>query len=76
MLLTARFRQMHEPLLELIGKLDAATPGRSVAVLIPEMVRRHWWEHLLHGTRAERLRRMLLRHGDDRVRVIIAPWRP
>ena len=76
MLLPARYREMHEPLLELIRKLDAATPGRSVAVMIPEAARRHWWEHLLHGTRADRLRRMLLRHGDARVRVIIAPWRP
>ena len=76
MLLPARYRELHEPLLELIGKLDAATPGRSVAVMIPEVARRHWWEHLLHGTRADRLRRMLLRHGDARVRVILAPWRP
>ncbi len=75
MLLPARFRQMHEPLLELVAKLDAATPGRAVAVLIPETVKRHWWEHLLHGTRADHLRRMLLRHGDARVQVMIAPWR-
>ncbi len=76
MLLPARYREMHEPMLELIRKLDAATPGRSVAVMIPEIVKQHWWEHLLHGTRADRLRRMLLRHGDARLRVIIAPWRP
>ena len=75
MLLPAPFREIHGPMLELIGKLDEATPGRSVAVLIPELVRRHWWERLLHSDREDELRRMLLQHGGERVNVITTPWR-
>lgn len=71
----APFRNIHEPLLELIEKLDADTPGRSVAVLIPEMVLRHWWDRLLHLRRGERLRLALLENGGDRVNVVTAPWR-
>ena len=75
MLLPAPYRELHEPLLKLIARLDEDTPGRSVAVLIPAAVKRHWWEYILHSNRAERLRKMLLKHGDARVNVIIAPWR-
>jgi amino acid transporter len=75
MLLPAPYREIHEPLLKLISKLDEDTPGRSVAVLIPELVKRRWWQRLLHSERAEHLRRMLLEHGGPRVNVVIVPWR-
>ena len=75
-LLQAPFRTLHEPLLELIRRTDDDTPGRSVAVLIPELVKLRWWQHLLHNGRAGRLREMLLRHGDERLVVIDVPWRP
>lgn len=75
-LLPAPLRQIHGPLLEFIDKLDADTPGRSVAVLIPQMVLRHWWERAMHVGRAERLRAALLANGDRRLTLIISPWRP
>lgn len=74
-LLPAPMRQIHEPLLAFIDKLDAATPGRAVAVMIPELVLRHPFEQLMHARRAERLRKALLAHGGPRLNVIIAPWR-
>ena len=75
-LLPAPHRELHEPLLKLIAKLDEETPGRSVAVMIPEAVKRSWWEYILHNNRGSRLRKMLLKHGNARVNVFIAPWRP
>lgn len=75
MLLPAPYRELHEPLLTFISKIDADTPGRSVAVLIPETVKRAWWEHILHNNRADKLRKLLLKYGSERVNVIIAPWR-
>ena len=74
-MLSAPFRSIHEPLLKFIEKLDAETPGRSVAVLIPELVLQHWWERLLHARRADRLRSALLKHGGPRLNVVISPWR-
>ena len=74
-MLPASYREIHSPLLEFMAKLDVATPGRSVAVLIPELVLRHWWERLLHNRRADRLRAALLEHGGPRLNVIISPWR-
>ncbi len=75
-LLQAPYRCLHEPLLEFVRRTDDATPGRSVAVLIPELVKLRWWQHLLHNGRAGRLRDMLLREGGERLIVIDVPWRP
>ncbi len=75
MLVPAPYRETHEPLLDLVGKIDAATPGRSVAILIPELVLRHWWQRLLHSRRAKRLRAAMMEHAGPRLMVITSPWR-
>jgi hypothetical protein len=46
----------------------------KIAELIPEVVKDHWWQHLLHGYRARRLRAGLLRYGGSRIVVINIPW--
>ena len=74
-LLAAPLRQIHKPLLEFIDKLDTRTPGRGVAVLIPELVLNHWWEIPLHARRADSLRHALLAHGGTRLNLITSPWR-
>lgn len=71
----APYRDIQEPVLELVERIDAATPGRSVAILIPELVLRHWWERLLHSRRASRLRAALLAHPSSRLMVVTSPWR-
>ena len=71
----APYREIEGPLLELVDKIDANTPGRSVAILIPEMITRHWWQRLLHGCRAARLRQALLDHAGPRLMVVTSPWR-
>ncbi|OWV85484.1 amino acid transporter [Rhizobium sp. N122] len=75
MLIPAPYRQLHEPLLRLIEKLDADSPERRVAVLIPETVKDRWWQNLLHMNRAGRLRAKLVRLGGPRLTVATVPWR-
>ncbi|MFZ3311425.1 MAG: APC family permease [Xanthobacteraceae bacterium] len=72
--LSAPFRRIHAPLLKLIKELTEKHPDRSVAVLIPELVKTHWWEYLLSNQRAQRLRRAVLEYGGPRVVVIMVPW--
>ena len=43
-------------------------------MLIPELVKRHWWEYLLSSQRAWRLRSAVLDFGGQRVAVIGVPW--
>lgn len=75
MFLRAPYRELSGPLIELVNKVDAAAPDRSVAILIPERVHRHWWEWLLHGRRARQLRAALMEHAGPRLMIITAPWR-
>jgi hypothetical protein len=39
MLLPARYRQLHGPLLRLVEILDSEAPERTVTILIPETVK-------------------------------------
>jgi hypothetical protein len=43
-------------------------------VLIPELLKEHWWQYLLHGQGARRLRTALLRYSGSRVVVVSIPW--
>jgi amino acid transporter len=74
MLLEEPYRRIEKPLLELVEATTRDCPGRRIAVLIPEVVKEHWWQHLLHNHRAWRLRSALLRYGGSRVVVITVPW--
>jgi amino acid transporter len=72
--LSAPFRRIHAPLLKLISDLQSKFPDRTIAVLIPELVKRHWWEYLLSNQRARQLRNAVLEYGGPRVVVIAVPW--
>jgi amino acid transporter len=67
------YRSMTAPLLELLLQMEKKHPGRSFAVVLPQLVRVHWWDHLLHTHRVERLRAALLRHGGPCLSVILVP---
>lgn len=73
-ILKAPYRTMHEPLLGLIRDFERDEPQRRIAVLIPELVRQHWYQTILHGRRAQRLRSRLLRDGGPRLTVVSVPW--
>ena len=72
--LSAPYRRIHAPLLQLIKEVKKENPDRTVAVLIPELVKRHWWEYLLSNHRARRLRSAVLDYGGSGVVVIGVPW--
>jgi amino acid transporter len=55
----APFRDITNPMLEEVRKHTART-GTVVTVVLPELVVRHKWEHLLHNQTALFLKRLLL----------------
>lgn len=73
--LQSPYRQIVEPLLRFTTRSEREHPGRTVAVIIPELIKEHWWQFVLHNRRARRLRRNLLRRGGPRMVVIGVPWR-
>jgi amino acid transporter len=74
MTVPASYRSMHEPILRIARELELRHPDRSLAVLVPELVKQHWYQRVLHTYRGQRLRYNLLRHGGSRLTVINVPW--
>lgn len=72
--LESTFRTVLSPLLDYILDLEEKHPGRKIAVLVPELVVKHWWENLLHGQRVQLLKLMLLVKGNQRILVVNIPW--
>ncbi|RAI43606.1 APC family permease [Rhodoplanes roseus] len=70
----APFRHVYAPLLDLVDRLSAQHPGRTIAVLTPEFVKQRWWQYPLHTLRARRMRSGLLAYGGARVVVMSVPW--
>ena len=68
------FRFIISPLMDYILRLETENPGRKVAVLLPELVVRHWWENLLHNQRVQLLKILLLVKGNQRIVVVNIPW--
>ena len=65
------YRRLFKPILDYI---DSVAPERQVAVIIPDLVERRWWEYPLHNHRGDVLRTLLLLRGNARVVVISVPW--
>jgi hypothetical protein len=60
--------------LNYILEVARKSPGRQVAVLIPELVERRWYHYFLHNQRALWLKALLLVRGNPRIIVINVPW--
>jgi amino acid transporter len=68
------YRFVITPLMDYILELEQKNPGRKVAVLLPELVVRHWWENALHNQRVQLLKLLLLLKGNQRIVVVNIPW--
>ncbi len=69
------YRHVFNPLIDYVLHDEARNiPDRQIAVLIPELVARRWYHHLLHNKRAAMLKALLLVRGDEDVVVINVPW--
>ena len=72
--LSSPYRAIILPLVEYVLKMEQEHQGRTIAVLVPEMVVRHWWEYLMHNQRAQLLKLMLLVKGNQGIIVLNIPW--
>ncbi|MEG9434600.1 APC family permease [Edaphobacter sp. HDX4] len=68
------YRFIINPLMDYIIELEHSNPGRKIAVLLPELVVRHWWENALHNQRVQLLKLLLLVKGNQRIVVVNIPW--
>ena len=72
--LESPYRFVLTPLLDYIGKVERECPDRQIAVLVPELVVKHWWQTPLHNQRARLLKVLLTVQRNHRIMVISLPW--
>jgi amino acid transporter len=72
--LSSPYRFVISPLVDYILAVERDHPECQIAVLIPELVVRHWWQTLLHNQRAQLLKLLLLVRGNQRIVVVNIPW--
>ena len=58
--LTSPYRSLIRPLVEYVSAIENTGPGELVTVVVPEIVPKHWWEHLLHNKTALYIRTAFL----------------
>jgi amino acid transporter len=67
------YRLVITPIMAHILEVARENPSRRIAVLIPENVKRHWYDYLLQNNRSSVLTALLLVKGEDRIVVINVP---
>jgi amino acid transporter len=72
--LPSRYRYILSPIVDYVLEAERTCPNQQIAVLVPELVQRHWYHHILHNKRAAVLKGLLLLKGNQRVVVINVPW--
>jgi amino acid transporter len=72
--LESPYRFVVQPILDYVLDLECENPDRQVAVLIPELAERRWFNYLLHNQRARVLKELLLLKGNQRIVIVDVPW--
>jgi hypothetical protein len=72
--LPSPYRLVALPICDYVLKVEAENPGRQIAVIVPELVERHWYHYPLHNKRAEILKWFILLKGNERIVLINVPW--
>jgi amino acid transporter len=73
-LLKSPYRFVISPIVDFVLKLEEQNPGRQIAVIIPELIEKHWYHNFLHNRRATWLKASLLLRGNQRIVIINVPW--
>ena len=74
MTLPSPYRLIIKPIFEYVLKMEEQNPQRQIAVIVPEVVEKHWYHYPLHNQRAELLRALLLLKQNERIGVVSVPW--
>jgi hypothetical protein len=72
--LPSPFRLVLHPIVDYVLKVEKDNPERTIAVVIPSMVERHWYHYFLHNQRGQMLTALLLLGAHERINIINVPW--
>jgi hypothetical protein len=68
------YRYVSSPIVDYVLDLQKKDPERQLAVLIPELVERHWYYYFLHNQRGAVMKTLLYLKGSQRIAVVNVPW--
>jgi hypothetical protein len=68
------YRYVLMPIVDYVLELHKKDPTRQIAVVIPELVERHWYYYFLHNQRAAALKALLYVKGNQQIAVVNVPW--
>ena len=72
--LKSPYRFVVRPILDYVLDLEARNPDRPIAVVVPELVEKHWWQYFLHRQHGRLLSLLLIFKGNQRISIINVPW--
>ena len=72
--LPSSYRLVIAPILDYVLQTEARNPTRQIAVIVPELIERHWYHYPLHNQRAELLKALLLVKCSRNIVLINVPW--
>ena len=72
--LESPFRFVVQPIIDHVLEIERKNPDRTIAVLLPELVERQWYQYFLHNQRAQILAARLLTQGTHRIVIVNVPW--
>ena len=73
-ILKSPYRFVINPIVDYVLNLQKQVPDRRIAVIIPELVEKHWYFYFLHNQRAATLKTTLYVKGQKGIVVINVPW--
>jgi amino acid transporter len=73
-ILPSPYRFVIIPVVQFVLDLSKKNPGRSIVVVIPELVEDRWFEYFLHNQRGRLLEWVLLARGNERIFTVSSPW--
>lgn len=72
--LNSPYRYVVGPIVDYVLDLERNLPNREIAVVVPELLEKHWYEYLLHKQHGELLTALLLLKGNQRINIVNVPW--
>jgi hypothetical protein len=72
--LRSSYRFVITPILEYVFEFERQNPERQIAVVVPNLIERRWYQRFLHNQRGELLSALLLLSGNHRTVIVNVPW--
>lgn len=73
-ILKSPFRWVIQPIIDHVLEVERTNQGRTIAVLVPELIEPRWYNYFLHNQRGTLLSARLMAQGEHHVVIVRVPW--